>query len=159
MSTSRATHFSGVVCAPVAVTSSTITLSEALHAGRPVTLDRAAGITVTLPAASGSGAKYTLTNLTTVTSNSHVVQVANANDYMNGVAVIANDTDASASIFETANTGTAATESDTITQNGTTTGGIVGDIIEITDVAANRWSVRVTGSASGVEATPFSAAV
>ena len=72
---------------------------------------------------------------------------------MAGVAIVANDSDASASIFET------AADSDTITFNGTTTGGIKGATVELQDVAADLWSVRVVGAASGTEATPFSATV
>jgi hypothetical protein len=43
--------------------------------------------------------------------------------------------------------------------DGSTKGGIKGDIIELEDIAADTWSVRVMGSATGTEATPFSAAV
>ena len=43
--------------------------------------------------------------------------------------------------------------------NGSTTGGIAGDIVELEDIATNLWSVKVLGSATGTEATPFSAAV
>ena len=57
---------------------------------------------------------------TTVTSNSYKIQVANGDDTMAGVAIVANDGGDTASIFETAAT------SDTITLNGTTTGGILG---------------------------------
>ncbi|MCA9687878.1 MAG: hypothetical protein KC457_37315, partial [Myxococcales bacterium] len=68
-------------------------------------------------------------------------------------AIVANDTDNSASIFETAST------SDTITFNGSTTGGIKGATVELQDVASNLWAVRVVGAATGTEATPFSATV
>lgn len=152
------THFSGVQCSPVTIDVATITLNEWDHSGRTLVLNRAGGITVTLPAATGSGATYNFFILTTFTS-SLVIQVDSSSAYMNGVAHVANDTDASASLFETANSGSAATESDTITMNGTTTGGYVGTVIQLQDVAANRWSVMSSGAASGVEATPFSAAV
>jgi hypothetical protein len=72
---------------------------------------------------------------------------------MAGVAIVANDSDATASIFETAST------SDTITFDGSTTGGILGATVELQDVATNLWSVRVVGAATGTEATPFSATV
>jgi hypothetical protein len=48
---------------------------------------------------------------------------------------------------------------DTITWNGTTTGGYVGDMIEIEDIASGLFQVKVLGKATGTEATPFSAAV
>jgi hypothetical protein len=54
---------------------------------------------------------------------------------------------------------TAAT-SDTITLNGTTTGGVsIGDWIELVDIAADQWTVTGITTSSGTEATPFSAAV
>lgn len=129
------------------------TLTAASNAGRTMNLNVASGATVTLPAASGTGNVYSFFVQTTITSNDYIVQVANADDTMSGVAIVANDTDNSASIFETV----AAT--DTITLNGTTTGGILGATCEIQDVATNKFSVVLRGAATGTEATPFSAAV
>ena len=111
----------------------------------------ASGATVTLPAASGTGNIYRFFVSTTVTSNNYIIQVANGDDTMAGVAIVANDGDNSASIFETAAT------SDTITMNGTTTGGLLGATAEIQDVASNVFSVVLRGAATGSEATPFSA--
>jgi hypothetical protein len=137
----------------VALTGATATVTAAAHSGRTVLLDRAAGQALTLPAATGSGNSYKFFVLTTITSNTTTIKVADATDVMAGVAIVANDSDASASIFETAST------SDTITFDGSTTGGIRGATVELQDVAANLWSVRVVGSATGSEATPFSATV
>jgi len=116
-------------------------------------LDVASGATVTLPAASGTGNVYKFFVKTTVTSNDYIIQVASADDTMAGVAVVANDGGATASIFET------VAASDTITLDGSTTGGILGGQIEIQDVASGVFSVVVRGAATGTEATPFSAAV
>ena len=129
------------------------TLTPVDNAGRTMVLGVATGATVTLPAATGTGNTYKFFVGTTVTSNAYIVQVANATDTMAGVAIVANDTDASASIFET------VAASDTITLNGTTTGGILGGTVELQDVASGVWAVQVTGAATGTEATPFSAAV
>ena len=137
----------------VSATAATLTATSADHSGRTVLLDRAAGIAVTLPAATGSGNSYKFFVATTITSNSTTIKVADATDIMAGVAIVANDSDASASIFET------AADSDTITFNGSTTGGIKGATVELQDVASNLWSVRVIGAATGTEATPFSATV
>jgi hypothetical protein len=53
-----------------------------------------------------------------------------------------------------------AADSDTITLNGTTTGGLsVGDYIELIDIATNKWLVLGFTTTSSTEATPFSAAV
>ena len=130
-----------------------VTLTSASHAGRTMVFDIASGATVTLPAASGTGNVYKFFVKTTVTSNSYKIQVATANDTMAGVAIVANASEHSASLFET------AAASDTITLDGTTTGGILGGQVEIQDVASNIFSVAIRGAATGTEATPFSAAV
>ena len=53
-----------------------------------------------------------------------------------------------------------ASDSDTMTFNATTTGGVqIGDWVELTDVASNTWMVYGYTTTSGSEATPFSAAV
>ena len=141
------------VSARVVAVTGDLTLSAASHDGKVVTLNKAAGIAVTLPAATGSGVKFDLVVITTITSNATTVKVANASDVMTGAAFICNDSDATVSGFETAST------TDTISLNGSTTGGIKGDRIELIDIAANLWYVRVLGSATGSEATPFSATV
>ena len=137
----------------VSATDASLTVTSAAHSGRTVLLDRAAGQAVTLPAATGSGNSYKFLVLTTITSNTTTIKVVDATDVMAGVAIVANDTDASASIFET------VAASDTITFDGSTTGGIRGATVEMQDVAADLWSVRVVGAATGTEATPFSATV
>ena len=137
-------------------TLNTVAVSGTLNstdAGFTQVLGVATGATVTLPAATGTGNIYRFFVGTTVTSNDYIIQVANATDVMAGVAIVANDTDASASIFET------AADSDTITLDGSTTGGILGQIITIQDMASGVFSVVSTGAATGTEATPFSAAV
>lgn len=117
-----------------------------VDSGSTVVLNAAAGLTITLPEATGSFAKYRLAIGTTVTSNSYIVQVT-GDDVMAGMAHM---TDAD---FNTAAT------SDTITMNGTTKGGIAGGVIELEDIAADTWSVSARLPASGTVATPFSAAV
>jgi hypothetical protein len=137
----------------VTLDSATATATAADHAGRTLLLDRAAGVTVTLPAATGTGNTYKFFVATTVTSNAYIVQVANATDTMAGMAIVANDGGNTASIFET------VAASDTITMNGSTTGGILGATIEVQDVASGVWATTVRTAATGSEATPFSAAV
>jgi len=117
------------------------------------TVNAAAGLTLTLPAAAGLGYTYRIFIGTTVTSNSVVVKVANASDTMSGIAIAGADGGATVNAWET------GASDDTITFNGSTTGGIKGDYIELVDCAANLWSVRVFGSSTGTEATPFSATV
>jgi hypothetical protein len=139
---------------PVNVTAATVALTAASHAGKTVTLNRAAGVAATLPASTGSGDKYRVLLGTTVTSNSTTVKVANVSDAFIGFSQIVSDDPATVKGF----IAVPATD-DTVTLNGTTTGGYVGDVAEFEDVALNVWHVRVIGKATGTEATPFSATV
>lgn len=123
------------------------------YAGTVTTINAAAGLTVTLPAATGTGDDFEFFIGTTVTSNSVIIKVANATDVMQGLAMQAADGGSTANAWET------AADSDTITLNGSTTGGIRGDLIKLQDVASGLWAVTIIGAATGTEATPFSAAV
>lgn len=133
-------------------TASTLTITEATHDGKIVTLNRAAGIAVTLPAATGSGTSLRFVVGTTVTSNTSTIKVV-GNDTMTGTALMLADGGDTVNGYET------AADSDTITFDGSTTGGIKGDFVELIDIAADLWFVAVRGSATGAEATPFSATV
>ena len=135
----------------VNATASTLAITEAAHDGKVVTLNRAAGIAVTLPAATGSGAKFTFIVGTTFTSPATIK--VTGNDVMTGNAIICNDSDATVSGFET------GADSDTITFDGSTTGGLKGDKVELIDIATDLYYVNIIGSATGSEATPFSATV
>jgi hypothetical protein len=123
--------------------------------GKTVLWDTAAGSIVTLPAATGSGTKFTLVVSVLATSNSHIVKVANSSDTMiGGVTVADTDTAGAASSFFAGATG------DTITLNRSTTGSVsLGEWIELVDVAANKWQVAGMLSGTGTVATPFSATV
>ena len=136
---------------PISVTTATITLDRDVHQDTVVSLDRAAGVTVTLPAASGSGDTYNVVVGTTITSNSGIIQVANTADVMMGSLAIATDI-AGVTVPTTAT-------SDTITMNGSTTGGVLGSYVRLTDFATNKWLVTGSLVSTGAEATPFSAAV
>lgn len=137
----------------VTVTAATLAVTQAAHAERTVVLSRAAGIAVTLPAATGTGARYRFIVGTAVTSGAITIAVADASDTMAGNALQAAAADNTMSMFE------AGATADTITLNGSTTGGLKGDSVELIDIAADTWWVRVVGAATGVQATPFSAAV
>ena len=134
----------------ITLTASTSITPDA-YAGKTTVLSAAAGMTVTLPAATGSGATYEFVVATTVSSNSYIIRVANASDVMMGVLGVASD-------VAGVNCPTTST-SDTITMNGSTTGGILGSRVVVTDAAANKWAVSGALVSSGTEATPVSAAV
>lgn len=132
------------------VTASTLTVTAADYNGQVINLSRAAGITATLPAATGSNAVYTFVVSTTVTSNSYKVQVANSTDVMTGSASVGGTT---GSVFST------LPASDTLTMNGSTTGGLAGSYVKVTDIASGIYLVSAALIGSGTPATPFSAAV
>jgi hypothetical protein len=140
----------------VAVTAATLAARQTKHEGKIVQLNRAAGVTVTLPRATGSGDVYRFMLGVKLTSNTHVVKVANASDYMRGKSWLNAASNAS---FNTANTDTPSTETDTITVNGGTQGGLIGDYIEVMDIAKNVWQVECSLSGAGSAATPFSVGV
>lgn len=123
----------------------------ASDAGTVLTLNAAAGLTITLPAATGTGREFTLVVGTTVTSNDYVIQVASADDVMAGAIGVT--TDAAGVVIPTAAT------SDTITMNGSTKGGLAGSTVVLRDGASGVWNVTGALVSTGIEATPFSAAV
>lgn len=131
------------------VTTATIAVNDDAHVGFPLVMNRAAGITATLPPATGSGNKYEF--IGAVDASGDQIITVTGDDTMAGVAFLGNDS-AGASCFYT------AADSDTITLNGTTKGGLKGWRVECRDIAADTWAVMVFSEASGVEATPFSAA-
>jgi hypothetical protein len=122
--------------------------------GKLLMFNVASGATVTLPAAAGTGIEYHFVVNTTVTSNDYIVQVV-GNDTIDGLILNCDDDSSDAvAIWKTAAT------SDTITLNGGTTGGIIGDTFKLTDIAADQWLLHAGAtSATGTVATPFSAAV
>lgn len=132
-------------------TASTLTVTAADHAGQVITLNRAGGIASTLPAATGSGNRYVFIIGTTFTSSATIKVVGN--DIMVGGAWLAQDAADTVVMFET------AADSDTITFDGTTTGGYVGTRVTLIDIATDTWFVEIMGKATGSEATPFSATV
>ena len=128
----------------------TLTLTAAAHAGKVIKLNQAAGVAITLPAATGTGNVYRLFTSVALSSNSVTIKVANSTDVMAGVATVA----ATASgTFPT------AASSDTITFNATTQGGLLGSYVEIEDIASGVFRVMVHSVGTGTAVTVFSATV
>jgi phage tail protein X len=138
--------------APVAATGASLTVTAAEHADRTVVLDRAAGIAVTLPDATGTGHKYRFVVKTTFTGAASIKSSRSA-DIMIGHALMGNDSDNSVVDWQSI----AGSTNDTIDLYGTSnsTGGMAGQIIELEDIAENLWFVEIRGDAAGTEATPF----
>ena len=136
----------------LSLSKATVTLTEADHAGKILVLNIADGVTVTLPATSGNGAKYTFVVKTTVTSNNYIIKVANTTDSFIGRAL------ACADGGNTVNGWEVAGGDDTITLNGGTKGGYAGDTIELIDIGG-KFVVNAFLNQTATEATPFSATV
>lgn len=133
---------------------STLTLTAAAHDGKTILLDTAAGTTITVPAASGTGSRYRFVVSVTATSNNHIVQSATADIWYGSIGMIDTDT-ADATLFFAAE---AADAFDKVTFNRTTTGlAAIGDWIELEDIGTNKYAVTGIVRGSGTVATPFGA--
>ena len=137
----------------VNVTTSVLTLTRAAHGNNLITLNRAAGIVVTLPAAIGSGVAFDFFVGTAFTATAGTISVANSNDTMAGHAIVAQDAADTALMFDGGGT------DDSVNMNGGTRGGALGDTIHLRDAAANLWMAECFLTGTGTEATPFSAMV
>ena len=134
----------------------TLTLTEVLHGGKTVLFDTAAGTVLTLPAATGTGAKFRAVVSILATSNSHILQCVGT-DMMQGACGIVDTDTGDATIQFAALVGDTF---DTVTMNRTTSGlAAPGDWVEVEDIVSGVWSVRGVIRASGTVITPFSAAV
>tara|TARA_Y100000034_G_scaffold99494_1_gene122259 strand:- start:369 stop:905 length:537 start_codon:yes stop_codon:yes gene_type:complete len=149
---------------------SSTSLTVASHAGKIVHNDAAGAVTYTLPATDATsdsavagpgpdmnntnnvGATFEIFNSITKTGDL-VVQVANSTDVMSGGALFIDDSSDNVVGFET------VSASDTITLNGSTTGGVTFSKIICTVLASGKWKVDVVSGCTGTPATPFSAAV
>lgn len=134
------------------VTAAALTLDPAVHAGRLIVCSLAAGQTYTLPAATGSGQVYKFIVGITFTGNG-IIKVANSTDTFIGMG-IGSTLAGSGSFVE----GVGGTD-DTLTMNGTTTGGLIGSTADFTDYAAGFWFVVARIIGSGTMVTSFSATV
>ena len=131
-------------------------LTSAEHGNRMVTMNALAGLTLTLPAATGTGDVYKVSVSVTVTSNDYIIQVANATDeFLGGVIQTDVDTTDTLASYPALD----ADGFDTITLNGSTTGGILGDSFTITDIATGKFLLSGLINSTGTVATPLSAAV
>lgn len=141
--------------APVTI-DATASVTRSANAGRTNLLSAAAGLTVTLPAATGSGSKYRFVVGTAAASGDYVIKVANATDVFCGGVLVNDIGDSSSATSDFQRT---ASTSDTITLAYATGGGKVGDFIEVEDIASGFFAV--TGVIQGVSdpGTVFSASV
>ena len=127
----------------------------ATHEGKILLMGEVGGnaaAAFTLPAATGSGAVYTFM-VSVVNTSGYTIQVTTT-DIMQGSIMVKDADSGGAQAWPT------ASDSDTITLNGTTTGGVsIGDVITLIDILSGTWAVSGQVTESGTEATMFSAAV
>jgi hypothetical protein len=128
------------------------TISQALHESRYILMGGAgAARTFTLPNATGSGAIYRFVVGAVNTSN-YLIKSNRGADVLKGQVINTNSGSSGA-----ARGWYPGATDDTITLNGTTTGGAnVGDWIEVVDAAANTWVVNGVTTGTGTVTTPFS---
>ena len=157
--TAGTTDLSGSFIRDLVTLTADTTITNAAHAGRILLMGEVGGdasATFTLPAATGTGAEFKFI-VSVVNTSNYVIQVT-GDDTIDGSVVVTNDsTDGGTASLISWPTVAA---SDTITLDGTTTGGVqIGDYVLLTDIATNQYTVSGLLNASGTEATPFSASV
>ena len=135
----------------VNATAATLTVTQALHDGKIILLDRAGGVAVTMPEAADTGMVITFLVKTKFTSDATITLADTTNTTLLGGALIA---DSAGGVTQEMFT-PGATE-DLVTLDGTNTGGGLGCQIQYIDLATDVWSVRIVEYVGGtVPATPF----
>lgn len=124
--------------APISATASTLTVTNALHAGRTIVLNLVGGIAIQLPAATGSGDTYRF--VVGIASNANVLSAVVATDDFYG-GYIQDDSAGTTGTFDAVFMSTAAT-SNTYSPTTLGGGGLIGDWFEVQDIVAAKWSFR-----------------
>lgn len=138
------------------VTAATVALNAFRYGGgRLIVAKLAGGQAYTLPFSTGKGGKYRIFVGTTYTSNATIHTAAGNNpktaaaDVISGVSFCAGGSSNGPGFATASNT-------NTITLNGTTSGGVLGTYIDLEDVAPGQWRVAALLVGSGALVTPFS---
>jgi len=129
-------------------------ITEVDHEGKTCLLADVGGdtaVTLTLPAATGGGGRYRFV-VDVVNTSGYVIKAVAGADVFLG-SILGNDGGG----VTTPLIWRAGATDDTLTLNGTTTGGVFrGNWVEFEDISATGWAVRGVVDQSGTEATPFS---
>lgn len=139
-----------LVAVPPATT--TLTLVQATHGGAILLLASTGGLAIVPPAATGTGAVYTFIVVSTVSGGAVTVdaKAGNAADVFAGSTYFILSGGTTQTAFPT------AANTNLITLNGTTTGGVAGTLVQMIDLKTNLWFATVEGLQTGTGATPFS---
>lgn len=132
----------------VAAAAATLAVTQALHDGKTISLNKVDGTAVTLPAATGTGAKFRFFVGASITSVGSTITAAGSDVFKGGINLQKGSDGTSFQAVSSAN--------QIMTLNGTTKGGIVGGYITVEDVGAGVWGVTGSLPASGTLATLFS---
>jgi hypothetical protein len=137
---------------PVAITASTA-VNRHVQDNKPIVVNAAAGATVTLPLATGTGAKFKVVVGTLLTSNTVVVKASGSGLFFGGALTndIGDSSAATADFYPT------ASDSNTFTMTASIGGGKVGDWFEAIDIATNKWAVFGVQAGLTDPTSPFSA--
>lgn len=127
------------------ISAATTTLSAAKQGIQFLRTSIAGAQTINIPAATGKSGGFNIFIGVTATGNK-VIKAAGSS-LLQGTALMAGGT---------AGSFASASNSNTLTFNGTTQGGIIGTLIELRDVAPNVWQTKVSSVGSGIQVTPFS---
>lgn len=141
--------------APNVVTAN-YTLQYGFDDKRVVAVQAAAGCTIKLPPATGTGVKYRIAVQTTVTSNNVIIQTATTGTETDTLQGQVTQTGASGATTSFGHVDTAGSQTNTITLNGSTKGGIIGDTFEFVDAGNGIWSFHGFTKITGTAATPLS---
>lgn len=120
-----------------------LTLSQAKHGVRWLSWNRALGGTIVLPASTGKNPEFRIWIPQTLTG-SLIMRT------LSGTAIISGLANVQTSVFQS------ASNTNTITLNGTTTGGVLGTMVILNDMGSNQWLAEINATGSGTAATPFS---
>ena len=158
LSVSGLTDLTGSFSQAVHTFVATDAITSAEHAGRILLLGEVGGnadVVLTLPDATGTGNVYEFIVTVTMASNTYKIVCPDADNTITGQIQYLDEDGTSAASFPT------VAASDTITLNGGTQGGLVGDTLTLIDIAADKWMVKglMRVAAGANPATPFSAAV
>lgn len=143
----------------VNTTATTLTVTQATHGNRVVTINSSSPIAITMPQATGTGMKYKFVLQVVATATPHTIKVANATDSFTGLYASLSTVAGTLIGFAAVDSATTATRSDTMSFNGTTTGGAPGMTVEITDIKTGYFSVTALDTCVSTTTTPFSAGV
>jgi hypothetical protein len=134
----------------VNLTTTPLTMSQAVYGGRTLIVNKADGTAITLPAASGSGTRFKIIIGTLISSNTTTITTG-AGDFYVGLILAARQSSGLVTGFMCD-----GSTSNVLTFNGTTQGGVVGDEIILEDIAANKWACQGRIQTVGASSNPVS---